>query len=157
MENILRSIPNVCVRVDDILLAGKTRAEHLKILRDVLQRLKDAGARLKKRKCVFLAPKVVYLGLKTDQNGIRPVPKKVKVIEEMPRASDVKQLQAYLGMVNYYSRFLPNLSAILSPPYRLLQKGVCWSWDKEQERAWKQSKSMLQSPQVLVHFDLERT
>ena len=127
MENILRGIPNVRVRVDDILLARKTRAEHLKTLRDVLQRLKDAGARLKKRKCVFLAPEVVYLGLKIDQNDIHPVPEKVKAIEEMPRPTDVKQLQAYLGMVNYHSRFLPNLSAILSPLYYLLQKGVSWS------------------------------
>ena len=74
----------------------------------------------------------------------------------MPQPIYVKQLQAYLGMVNYYSRFLPNLSAILSPPYHLLQKGVSWSWDKEQEKAWKQSKSMLQSPQALVHFDSEK-
>ena len=87
-----------------------------------MQRVKGTGVRLKKRKCVFLAPKVVYLGLKTDQNGIRPVPKKVKVIEEMPRASDVKQLQAYLGMVNYYFRFLQNMSAILSPLYIFYRK-----------------------------------
>ena len=127
MENILRGIPNVRVRVDDILLARKTRAEHLKTLRDVLQRLKDAEARLKKRKCVFLAREVVYLGLKIDQNDIHPVPEKVKAIEEMSRPTDVKQLQAYSGMVNYYSRFLPDLSAILSPFYDLLQKEVSWS------------------------------
>ena len=84
-ENILRSIPNVPVRVDDRLLAGKTCAKHLQTLQDVLQRLKDARARLRKRTCVFLAREVVYLGLKIDQNGIHPVSKKVKAIEEMPR------------------------------------------------------------------------
>ena len=67
MEDILWGIPNACVRVDDILLAWKTCAEHLQTLQDVLQRLKDTGARLKKRKCVFLAPEVVYLGLKIDK------------------------------------------------------------------------------------------
>ena len=82
MENILRDIPNLRFRVDDILLAGKTRAEHLKILRDVLQRLKDAGARLKKRKCVFLAPEVMHLGLKIDHNSIHPVPEKVRPLRK---------------------------------------------------------------------------
>ena len=157
MENILRGIPNVRVRVDDILLAGKTRAEHLKTLRDVLQRLKDAGARLKKRKCVFLAREVVYLGLKIDQNDIHPVPEKVKAIEEMSRPTDVKQLQAYSGMVNYYSRFLQNMSAILSPLYHLLQKGVSWSWDKEQERALKSPSPCFNHPRCWFILSQKRT
>ena len=76
---------------------------------------------------MFLTLEAVYLGLKIDQNGIHPVPEKVKTIEEMPRPTDVKHLQPYVGMVNYYSRFLPDLSAILSPFYDLLQKEVSWS------------------------------
>ena len=52
-----------------------------------------------------MATEVVYLGLKINRNGIHPVPEKVVAIEEMPRPSDVKELQAYLGMLNYYSWF----------------------------------------------------
>lgn len=153
MENLLRGIPHVYVRIDDILVAGKTRDEHLRTLRTVLRRLHEAGAKLKKKKCVFLATEVIYLGLKIDQNGVQPVPEKVQAIQEMPPPTDVKQLQAYLGMVNYYSRFLPNLSTVLAPLYCLLQKGVEWSWGERQEQAWTESKRLLQSPQVLVHFD----
>ena len=156
MENILRGIPFVQVRIDDILVAGSSRSEHLNSLRKVLQRLKDAGARLKKKKCVFLASEVIYLGLKIDSSGVHPVQDKVKAIEDMPRPTDVKQLQAYLGMLQYYSRFLPHLSTVLAPLHTLLQKGIQWEWKKEQEKAWLESKRMLESPRLLVHFDSEK-
>ena len=55
------------------------------------------------------------MGLKIDQNGIQSVQEKVEAIKNMPQPQDIKQLQAYLGMVNYYSRFLPNLSTVLAP------------------------------------------
>ncbi|KAK7095401.1 hypothetical protein V1264_006813 [Littorina saxatilis] len=156
MENLLRGIPKVYVRIDDILVAGTTRDEHLQTLRTVMQRLKSAGAKLKKKKCVLLATEVVYLGLKIDQSGIQPVPEKVEAIQEMPRPTDVKQLQAYLGMVNYYSRFLPNLSTVLAPLYVLLKKGVAWAWSDQQEEAWVRSKNLLLSQNVLVHFDSKK-
>ena len=156
MENILRGIPFVQVRIDDILVAGRSKKEHLDSLRQVLQRLKDAGARLKRKKCVFLASEVVYLGLKIDGMGVHPVPEKLKAIEEMPRPADVKQLQAYLGMLQYYARFLPNLSSVLAPLHTLLQKEVSWEWKPEQEQAWMESKRLLKSPKLLVHFDSEK-
>ena len=123
MENLLRGIPDVYMRIDDILVSVKTQTEHLQTLRTVLQRLKEAGARFKKKKCVFVASEVVYLGLKINRNGIQPVPEKVVAIEEMPRPSDVKEPEAYLGMLNYYSRFLPKLATVLAPLYHLLKKG----------------------------------
>ena len=156
MENILRGIPYVQVRIDDILVAGRTKEEHLDSLRQVLQRLIDAGARLKKKKCVFLASEVIYLGLKIDSTGVHPVPEKLKAIEEMPRPADVKQLQAYLGMLQYYSRFFPHLSSVVAPLHTLLQKGVSWEWKKDHEQAWMESKRLLKSPQLLIHFDSEK-
>ncbi|KAL8586184.1 hypothetical protein ACOMHN_057746 [Nucella lapillus] len=56
-------------------------------------------------------------------------------------------------MVNYYSRFTPNLSAVLAPLYSLLQKGVLCSWGKQQKKTWTEAKNLLQSSQVLVHYD----
>ena len=156
MENILRGIPYVQVRIDDILVAGRSKEEHLDCLRKVLQRLKDAGARLKRKKCEFLTSEVVYLGFKIDSTGVHPVPDKLRAIEEMPRPSDVKQLQAYLGMLQYYARFLPHLSSILAPLHTLLKKGVSWEWKQDQEQAWRESKRLLRSPKLLIHFDSEK-
>ena len=156
MENILRGIPYVQVRIDDILVAGRSKREHLASLHQVLQKLKDAGARLKKKKCVFLASEVIYLGLKIDSTGVHPVPDKLKAIEEMPRPADVKQLQAYLGMLQYYARFFPHLSSVVAPLHTLLQKGVAWVWKHDHEKAWMESKRLLKSPKLLIHFDSEK-
>ncbi|CAC5387448.1 unnamed protein product [Mytilus coruscus] len=78
MENLLQGIPRVVVRVDDILITGSSKSEHLNNLETVLGKIQESGMRLNKDKCVFLAPEVVYLGHRIDQYGICPVESKVK-------------------------------------------------------------------------------
>ncbi len=76
-----------------------------------------------------------------------------KAVQEAPTTQDVIQLCAFLGLVNYYGRFLPDLAAILAPLYDLLQKNSCWKWDQEEETAFQKVKSLLSSDHVLVHYD----
>ncbi|CAC5367296.1 unnamed protein product [Mytilus coruscus] len=123
LDNIIQGIPNVLVRVDDILITGKDRNEHLKTLHEVLSCFK-AGVRLNRQKCTFLALEVIYLGFKINKQGIFPVESKVKAISEAPRPTNVTELKAYLGMLNYYNRFLTNLSTLLQPLDKLLQKNI---------------------------------
>jgi hypothetical protein len=98
LENIVQGIPNVLVRVDDILITGKTRDSDLKTLSDVLDIFKKFGIRLKKRKCTFLAKEVVYLGFKITKDVIQPVENKVEAIDKAPRPTNVSELKDYLGM-----------------------------------------------------------
>ena len=72
MENILQGIP-VAVYLDDIILSGATKAHHLETLNMVLGRLEETGLRLKRKKGIFLADEVVYLGHRIDQHGLHPV------------------------------------------------------------------------------------
>ena len=153
MESLLSGIPGVVVYIDDILITGKTEADHLAALEEVLKRLEEAGLRLKKDKCVFLAPSVVYLGYKVDAQGIHPVAEKVKAIQEAPRPRNVSELKSYLGLLTYYSRFLPNLSNTLAPLYQLLKHSVHWEWTAQREKAFTESKKLLLTSQLLVHFD----
>ncbi|CAG2221679.1 unnamed protein product [Mytilus edulis] len=139
LENVVQGIANVFVRVDDILITGKTREEHLNTLSKVLSRFKRIGIRLKKQKCVFMAEEVVYLGFKINKHGIYPVESKVEAIDKAPSPTNVTELKAYLGMLNYYNRFLANLSHLLKPLHILPQKDTKWSWEKEQEKAFKES------------------
>lgn len=153
MDNILQGLKHVRARVDDIIVTGKSRVEHISNLREVLERLHNAGMRLKQSKCTFMAPEVVYLGHLITEKGILPIHEKIQAIEKQPRPTNVKELQAYCGMINYYSKFLSNLSMILTPLYKLLKKDVKWNWSEAQEKAWKESKKLLLSSNVLVHFD----
>ncbi|XP_046555656.1 uncharacterized protein K02A2.6-like [Haliotis rubra] len=149
MENLLRGLPRVLVRVDDILITGRNRKEHLATLDKVLQRLAEAGLKLKRKKCIFLAQEVVYLGYRIDKEGIHPVPEKVMTIKEAPEPTSVTELKSYLGMLNYYGRFMSNLSTILAPLHQLLQTKSTWSWGPEQQKSFNKSKELLCSADVL--------
>ena len=78
---------------------------------------------------------------------------KVDAIKNAPEPKDVSQLQAFLGMLNYYHRFLPDAATILEPLHQLLRKGSTWQWRKEQQEAFAKFKELLESPELLVHFD----
>ena len=152
IENVLRGIPRVCVYIDDILITGNTEDEHLRNLNEVLARLENLGFRLKRHKCVFLLPSVDYLGHTITADGIKPNAEKVHVIRGAPRPRDVSQLRSFLGLM----KFLPNMSSILAPLSRLLQKQRPWIWGREQESAFELAKDSLMSDKLLVHFDPER-
>ena len=121
MENLLQDIPGVVVYIDDVLITGPDESGHIAALEEVLRRMEQAGLRLSKGKCLFMAPSVEYLGYKIDADGLHPLPEKVRAIERAPKPRNTTELKAYLGLLTYYGRFLPNLSTVLSPLYRLLR------------------------------------
>ena len=156
MENLLHGIPHVSVYIDDILITGESDTEHLNNLAEVLKRLEAAGMRLKRNKCSFLLPQVEYLGHQISEKGLQPTKEKVRAIVDAPAPRNVSQLKSFLGMLNYYSKFLPNLSTRLAPLYRLLQKQMKWSWGSEQKQSFQDAKVLLTSSCVLAHFDPQK-
>ena len=153
MENLLKGIPGVVVYLDDILITGPTPEAHLRALDEVLRRLAKAGMRANQGKCRFLAPAVDYLGHRIDNQGLHPIVEKVEAIRDAPVPTNVSELRLYQGLLTYYSKFLPNMSTVLAPVYRLLRKDVKWSWKEEQRKAFETSKKLLMSFDLLVHFD----
>ena len=145
MENILQGLPGVSVYIDDILVTGKTIEEHLSNLKAVLTRLEESGIKLKRNKCSFLLPSVEYLGHHISADGVQPTPEKVEAVQKAPAPKDVSQLKSFLGVVNYYSKFLSDLSSTLAPLYTLLQKDTKWSWGTAQQKAFVEVKKLLLS------------
>ena len=141
------------VYIDDILVTGATEEEYLQALDAVLTRLEKADLRAKKTKCVFMVLAVDYLGYRITANGPFPLPSKVKTIKEAPVPSNVIELKTYIGLLTYYGKFLPNLSSTLAPLYSLHWKDSPWDWSADLMRAFKQSKELLTSSSLLVHFD----
>ena len=145
-----------CVYIDDILVAGKTPQDDLNNLTAVLRRLQDAGLRLKKEKCSFCVPEVEYLGHIITAEGLKPSPRKLKAVVDAPQPTKLSELKAFLGLLSYYTKFLPNLATSLAPLYKLLQKNQKWQWGTAQENAYKEAKHLLTTSQILTHFDSDK-
>ena len=153
---MLRGIPGVVAYLDDILVSSRTTEEHLQTLDVVLARLREAGLKVRPAKCRFLVSSVEYLGHIIDRNGIRPTPAKVRAIQSVPEPQNVRQLKAFLGLLTYYSRYIPDRSQQLAPLHALLQKSVPWHWGASQAASFRWAREVLTSDSVLGHFDISK-
>ena len=153
METKLQGIPCVIVYINDILIAGANEEEHLQRLDEVLTRLEKAGLRAHRSKCEFMVKSVTFLSNRINGDGLHPLSDKVDAVKNAPAPHNTRELKSYLGLLSYYSKYLPNLSSVLAPLYELLCKDVKWKWSTQQEEAFKQSKELLTSTSLLVHFD----
>ena len=131
MDMILQGVEKYVCKQDDILIGGVSWQENVKILAEVLERLHKYNLHLKMAKCEFLKREVVYLGLKMDAEGLHPVEEKVHAVKSAPVPQDVSELRSFLGRVQYYHPFLPDLATTLAPLHELLKKCVQWTWTKE--------------------------
>ena len=155
MDKLLQGLSVGCY-LDDIIVTGRDDAEHLENLNAVLKRLDQYGIKLRKSKCSFLQPSVQYLGFKIDANGLHPTPDKVEAIMNAPAPKNIKQLQSFLGLINYYRRFIPNMSSLTAPLNNLLGKNTPWIWSRKCQEAFKTLKQILTSTEVLAHYDLNK-
>ena len=153
MEDLFRDMENVICYLDDLLLVSKTKADHETLLNKVFERLQKTGLKLKAEKCEIAVPEVEYLGFKLTEAGVLPTMSKVEAIKNAPTPKDLTQLRAYLGLLNFYRRFIPEAATVLEPLNRLLKASNTFNWGPEQEEAFKTSKNLLINSEALIHFD----
>ena len=91
-------------------------------MEQTLERLESAGIKLRREKCEFYMEELQYHGHRTNSTGIHPTEEKVQAINQAPRPENVSQLHSFLGLMNYYSKFIPQAASQLAPLYKLLQK-----------------------------------
>nr|XP_050024971.1 uncharacterized protein K02A2.6-like [Dermacentor andersoni] len=155
MEELLHGIDGVLVFLDDILIGGRDEAQHHACLQEVLKRIHEDGLRLKFDKCQFCVEEVRYLGFSVNSAGVQPTEDKVRAIHEAPEPTCKKELQAFLGALNF-DKFLKGAAHALEPLNRLLDKSREWRWTGAEADAFRQAKDLLQSSHVLVHCDVNR-
>ena len=153
IENALANIPYTATKVDDILISGKTDADHIENIENVFRVLKEVGTTVNKKKCMFFVKEIEYVVFIVNKNGIRLNPHKIDAINELPEPKDLKQLQSFLGGINYYSKFIPNMAEIGKPLYCLLEKDAEWKWTKTEQLSFENLKQVLLTAPVLTIFD----
>ena len=139
------------VYIDDIVIYSKSYEEHLSHLDQVLEAIEKAGITLSPKKCHLFYGSILLLGHKVSRLGLSTHEEKVKAIMELERPRKLSQLQAFLGMVIYFSAFILYYASICAPLFQLLRKGCKWNWGVEQEHAFQSVKSALESSPVLGH------
>ena len=150
MDLIFGEIPHCIVYVDDILIYSNNHDDHAEHLRLVLQLLKDNGLVARPDKCVFGASTITFLGYEINGHGIRPVQDTVDTIKNNPLPTTVKQVQEFLGMLNYYHRFIPKAANILSPLYDVIAGNTkTLEWGAEQDQAFHAAKNALAAAAIL--------
>ena len=155
MDQVLHGIPGVCCYIDDIpvRITANSEAEHLHRLETVLHRLESHGIRAKHGKCSFLMSEVDYLGHKIDAIGIHPLADRVESIMNAKVPENVTELRQLLGLINYYGKFLNQLSTTLAPLHSLLRADAEWKWTTDCDAAVKTVKEQLTGDQLLIHYD----
>lgn len=141
--------PFVFVYLDDIIIVSNTFEKHLEILKEIFNRLSNAGLTLSKEKCKFCLPQLEYLGYVIDKRGLHVNPNKVKAILDIPTPKNVNEVRRVLGTASWYRRFIPNFSSIIAPMTDLLKKHRKWSWSKDCEDSFRKIKDCLVSAPIL--------
>ena len=153
IDEVLTGIDQTCCRVDDILITGRNDEEHKANVREVVRRLENAGFRCRLDKSEFMQPAVIYLGHVVSAQGIKPVASKVETLVKAPFPESREQLISFLGAVQYYARYLPNLSTVIEPLNQLRSAQTKWIFGREQKDAFEKLKNMLTSERVLAFYD----
>ena len=137
--------------IDDIIIFSPNYKIHIKHVNEVLSRLRKAGLFAKLEKCEFFASFIDFLGHRISSEGISMDPNKVDSILNWPTPSCVKDVQSFIGLANYYRRFIPGFAKIAHPLHKLLRKNINFTWTTDAQSAFDCLKSKFTSAPILIH------
>uniref|UniRef100_A0A183CQC9 RNA-directed DNA polymerase n=1 Tax=Globodera pallida TaxID=36090 RepID=A0A183CQC9_GLOPA len=155
MNDIFRDLlgVSVVIYIDDILIFSDDLESHIPVVQDVLQRLIDNNLYCNFKKCSFHVNRVDYLGLIASDKGVEVDQEKVTKAMEWSPPRNVKNVQEFLGFVNFYRRFIPNFANVARPLYDLLKKDTKWNWTEKTQTSFEALKGYLTSAPLLIQPD----
>ena len=138
---------------DDIVVFGRTEEEHDRNLRAVLERARQTGLRFNPDKMIVKCSQIPFFGNILSADGLHADPSKISAIQAMEEPKDLKELQTFLGMANYLSKFTKNLSSISAPLRELCKQSSEFIWGPEHSKSFCELKKVISSPAVLKYYD----
>lgn len=153
VSQIFDGMDGVSTFADDIIVWGNTREQHEKNLRAVLTRIKANNLKLNKEKCELFCSELTFIGDRVGADGVKMDPEKIKVVKDMQVPQNKKELQQFLGMVNYLVKWIPDCATKTAPLRHLLLDKNAWVWGSQQQDSFEGLKEDLTSAPVLQYFD----
>ena len=148
---------NGCINYqDDIIIYSKTFDEHMRLLSDIFQRMRQNNIKLKLAKCSFAKESIDYLGHTIRYNSVAPSTRKVEAVHNFPVPTTVTEVRRFLGLAGYMRRFIKSFSSIAAPLTDLLKKERDFKWTNEHQTAFETLKTALTSAPVLAIYDNSR-
>jgi len=152
MDTVLAGMNfEIClVYLDDIIVFSHNLEDHLERLEKLFQKLRAANLKLKPSKCHLLQTQVKFLGYTVSQRVVGTDPDKISAVRDWPVPANLRQCRAFVGLCQYYRRFVPDFSTIATPLYNLTKKEVRFAWTEECQTAFDSLKIALTSAEVLA-------
>ena len=143
----------VCVYLGNILIFTKTLSEHWNVMRRVLERLQEHKLYLKPEKCEFEQRQIEYLRVIVLEGQVEMDPVKASGVAEWPTPRNKKEVQSFVGFVNFYQRFIKDFSHHARALFDLTKKDVGWKWEESEQVAFNKLKELITSTPVLIFPD----
>jgi len=155
MEQVLSSLhwKTLLNYLNDVIVISPDFHTHVSRLREVFDRLRAAGLKLKPSKCALLQHEVKYLGHVDGRDGVATDPEKVRAVRDWAVPADLPELRAFLRLVGYYRQYIPDFAGIAQPLNRLTANGVRWQWTQAEQQAFSHLKDRLVEAPILAHPD----
>jgi len=159
INNLLRDLmvkEKVAVFIDDVMIVTEIEEGHDEIVKEVLRRLEKNDLFVKPEKCVWKVREVGFLGVIIGEDGVRMEKEKGQGVIEWPELRNMKNVQKFLGLANYYRWFVKDFAKIAKPLHEMTRKETKWSWGERQRKAFEELKERFTMEPVLVTLDLDR-
>ena len=159
MNELLRDLINtgkVAVFIDDVIVGTEMEEGHDELVAEVIKRLEENDLYVKPEKCKWKVREVEFLGVVIGPEGIKMEKEKVKGVLEWPTPKCVKDVQKFLGLANYYRRFIEGFVTVARPLHDLVKKDKKWDWAEKEEKAFRELKEKFTKEPVLAAPDIDK-
>lgn len=156
MDRILNQCEGTIGITDDIIVHGKDEEEHDRNLHHIMHIAKKSGLVFNPIKCHIKTPSIKFFGTIFDVEGAHPDPSKCAEIQAIPAPQSTTDLQRFLGIIQFLSPFIANLSTKTAPLRALLKNGTPFEWNSSLQKVFDELKSSICKDVTLAYFDVTK-
>ena len=153
---MIEGLDGVVNIIDDLLVWGDSAAEHNHRLKLLLERTKDNNLKLNKNKCFVRTKEIKYIGHTLSASGLRPDEEKVRAVTQLQDPQNKQELLRFMGMIQYLTKFTPNLPDIIAPLRKLLEGDTVWHWGETQKRHFEHLKQLVTNAPILKFYHVNK-
>ena len=150
------NMKKVAAFINDVIIGTETEERHNKLVAEVIRRLEENNLYVKPEKCKWKVREVEFLRVVIGPEGIKMEEEKVKGVLEWLIPKCVKDIQKFLGLANYYHRFIEGFASVARPLHDMVKKDKKWDWTERQEKAFKELKEWFTKKPVLAAPDIDK-